>query len=48
MRKIIIYNDYYKDQEMATYEMNTIETKEFINKLLSGTNFDILITSRED
>lgn len=47
MRKITIYNDYYKDEIMATYDMNTTQAKEFIDKILSGSNFDILITSKE-
>ena len=48
MKYITIYNDYYKDEVMRTYELNTIEAKGLIEKLLSGTNFDILITSREE
>ena len=48
MKRITIYNDYYRDDVMATYNLNTIEVKELVESLLSGTNFDILITNKED
>lgn len=48
MKRITVYNNYYKDEEIATYEINTIQAKELIESLLSGTEYDILITNRED
>lgn len=47
-RRITIYNDYYKDEIMNTFDLNTIQMKELVEQLLSGTSFDILITTRKD
>lgn len=45
MKRVTVYD---KDEMVNTYVLNTIETKEFVDKLLSGTNFDILITEQEN
>lgn len=48
MKRVTIYDNYYKDTVMQSYTLNTIEAKDFINQILSGTHYDILITNRED
>lgn len=45
MKRITIYNEY---EIVKSYVLNTIETKDLVDKLLSGTNFDILISNQED
>ena len=48
MKRITIYDNYYKDVVMQTYDLNTIEAKDLIDHLLSGTEYDILITNTEN
>ena len=48
MKHITVYNNYYKDEVMSMYELNTIQTKDFIESLLSNTSYDILITNKEN
>lgn len=45
MKRITIYNEH---EIIKSYVLNTIETKDLVDKLLSGTNFDILISNQED
>ena len=45
MKRIIIYNDY---GIVKSYMLNTIETKNLLDKLLSNQNFDISISIKED
>lgn len=45
MKRITIYNEH---EIIKSYVLNTIETKDLVDKLLSGTNFDILISNQEE
>lgn len=45
MKRVTIYNEH---EVVKSYVLNTIETKDLVDKLLSGTNFDILISNQED
>lgn len=45
MKRITIYNEH---EIVKSYVLNTIETKDLVDKLLSGTDFDILISNQED
>lgn len=45
MKRITIYNEH---EVIKSYVLNTQETKDFIDKLLSGTNYDILISNTEE
>lgn len=48
MKRLTIYDNYYKDEIINQYELNTIQAQELISQLLSGTHYDILITNQED
>lgn len=48
MRRLTVYNSYYKDEIINQYELNTIQAQELVEQLLSGTHYDILITNQED
>ena len=45
MKRITIYNDH---EIIKSYVLNTTETRDLVDKLLSGTSYDILISEQED
>ncbi len=45
MKRVTIYNEH---EIVKSYVLNTIETKDLVDKLLSGTSFDILISEQEE
>lgn len=45
MRNITVYDC---GIVIGHYVLNTISAKELVDKLLSGTNYDIIITTKED
>lgn len=47
MKKLTVYNNYYKDEVMATYDLNTIDAIALSDSLLRS-GLDILITNVEN
>lgn len=45
MKRVSIYDD---NGFITAYTLNTTEVREFVDALLSGTNYDIMITNQEE
>lgn len=45
MKRVSIYDN---DNFITAYILNTTEAREFVNEILTGTNYDIMITNQEE
>lgn len=45
MKKVSIYDN---DNFIAALILNATEAREFVNDILIGTNYDVVITNQED